>query len=179
MPIFGNSAVKSLDSLIFKREYRVISDDEVKGSAMLTSRRTEALRKLDENIPGRFAVLREDKKLYLIVSDENSFEVNLGKKAASVRKQQKRVADEAKRLTSDSSSVRGTPLSYTRTTPSLYERDVPLYSALMTCAFPSHALLPALLLQADCLPFPRRSFILYSICGLLGSVFISSRFWIP
>jgi hypothetical protein len=99
MSIFGNSAAKSLDSLMFTREYGVLSDDEAKGSAMLTARMTEALRKLDENIPGRFAVLREDKKLYLIVSGENSFEVHSGKNSASISEQQKRVADEVKRLT--------------------------------------------------------------------------------
>jgi hypothetical protein len=99
MPIFGDSAVKSLDSLIFKREYGVLCDDEIKGSAMLTARMTEALRKLDENIPGRFAVLFKDKKLSLIVSGENSFEVHSGKKSAPISEQQKRVADEIKRLT--------------------------------------------------------------------------------
>jgi hypothetical protein len=101
MAIFGSGsgADKTLDSLQFKREFGVVCDDSEKGQAMLTPLRIEGLRKLDESIPGRFAVLYEGKKLYLIVSGENAFEVHLGKKAASVQEQQKRVADEVKRLT--------------------------------------------------------------------------------
>jgi hypothetical protein len=99
MAIFGSGSGKPLDSLQFKREFGVTCDDSEKGHAMLTPLRIEGLRKLDESIPGRFAVLYESKKLYLIVSGENAFEVHLGKKAASVQEQQKRVADEVKRLT--------------------------------------------------------------------------------
>ena len=85
----------SLDTLKFKREYSVSAQN----AAMLTPHRIECLRKLDESIQNRFAVLFEGDKLHLIVEGENCFEVALGKNSLPIAEQQARIALQVKKLT--------------------------------------------------------------------------------
>jgi hypothetical protein len=97
MAIFGsgNGTGKALDSLKFKREYHVIGNS----NEMLTQSRIECLRRLDESAINPFVVLFEGSKLHLIVQNENFFEIDTGKKAASMADQRNRVVEQVKKLT--------------------------------------------------------------------------------
>ncbi|MCL2010735.1 MAG: DUF3137 domain-containing protein [Synergistaceae bacterium] len=98
MAIFGSGGGRALDSLKFKREYRVSGSSNEAASAMLTPRRVECLRKLDESVQKPFALLFEGEELHLIVSGENFFEAALGKNSPSITDQRNRVAAEIKNL---------------------------------------------------------------------------------
>ncbi|MCL2683948.1 MAG: DUF3137 domain-containing protein [Synergistaceae bacterium] len=97
MSIFESVTDNGPESLKFKREYE-ISPGGDGAKAILTQHRMECIRKLDESVPHKFALLFEGDRLHLIVQDENFLEVKLGKDSPSVADQRDRVTGEVKKL---------------------------------------------------------------------------------
>lgn len=85
------------ESIDFNRDYEVACDDQIGGRIILSSRRMQGLRRLDEMIPDRFALLFEGNKLYLIVRSDNCFEPKVFGKT-SVLEQQREMAEQVAHL---------------------------------------------------------------------------------
>lgn len=85
------------ESIDFNRDYEVACDNQIGGRVILSPRRMQLLRHLDEMIPDHFAILFEGNKLYVIVRSDDSFNASVFGKATAAE-QQKEMANQVSHL---------------------------------------------------------------------------------